>query len=462
MSLSEKELLLLDCFMYADIAPYSTRKQLSDVLDDFVDPKTGTVTAEKLNDYIISDNKKIQFSGDMDAEKMADVMNQMRESEALMKLKITHVTEEYEGSIRAACFYDADTQKATVAFRGTGGSYQQWSNNLEAYGDVSNPTQRDAVAFIKSLPYTDIDVTGHSNGGNQAMYVTIVCGNKVTRCVSFEGQGVSEEFFQQYGPLIAEHKDKIKNINAYNDPVNTLLPSIAGETIYVKSNNSLFSHGAYTILIANEFDTDGNFSDDSIIEQSRLCKLLHTVTVSLASYSDIPIAGNLLEYITDFSGIVVGLVISGDFSKLDGWYKAFTDYVKSNAEYLLGLAKDVKNIVDDAITFVHTTYKTLKDWYNRNFNIGYQYSLSHPRLVVNTYKLEQYAQQLRDVNKRINKLDKRLDALYWKVGLLGLWNLMQADLFTGYSWRLNQCADYLSDTADEFENIENELLKYLI
>lgn len=79
-------------------------------------------------------------------------------------------------------------------------------------------------------------------------------------------------------------------------------------------------------------------------------------------------------------------------------------------------------------------------------------------IIVDTYKLSQYAQRISSVNVRINRLDRRLDSLYNRVGLLGLWNLMQADALTGYSWRLARCQSYLQQTAVDFEGIERLIL----
>lgn len=78
-------------------------------------------------------------------------------------------------------------------------------------------------------------------------------------------------------------------------------------------------------------------------------------------------------------------------------------------------------------------------------------------IIVDTYKLNQYAQRILTVNSRIGRLDRRLDALYMKVGLQGLWNLMQADALTSYSWRLLRCQAYLTQTALDFEKAEKKL-----
>lgn len=97
----------------------------------------------------------------------------------------------------------------------------------------------------------------------------------------------------------------------------------------------------------------------------------------------------------------------------------------------------------------------------KSLSAGHRYASSNPQIVLDTYKLRGYAQRLQSVNTRISRLDGRLDSLYWKVGLLGLWNLMQADALTGYSWRLNRCASYLNDTASDFDSVENDLMNSL-
>ena len=111
--------------------------------------------------------------------------------------------------------------------------------------------------------------------------------------------------------------------------------------------------------------------------------------------------------------------------------------------------------------FLSSTVNKAKDWYNRNLNAGYKYASANPQITVDTYKLRDYAQRLQRINGRISRLDGRLDSLYWRVGLLDLWNLMQADILTGYSWRLNRCVSYLNDTATDFENAESALLNNL-
>lgn len=88
---------------------------------------------------------------------------------------------------------------------------------------------------------------------------------------------------------------------------------------------------------------------------------------------------------------------------------------------------------------------------------GSQYAENNPLIQVDTQKLRSYAQQLQNINRKLSQLDRKMDSLYWKVGFLDLWNLIQADLFTGYSWRLSRCISYLNETASDFEQAENSV-----
>lgn len=78
-------------------------------------------------------------------------------------------------------------------------------------------------------------------------------------------------------------------------------------------------------------------------------------------------------------------------------------------------------------------------------------------LRVDTAKLRAYADRLERVNKRLRNLDKRMDSLYVKVGLRDLFNLIQADLLTGQSWRISNCAKYLDETANDFDSTERKV-----
>lgn len=129
-------------------------------------------------------------------------------------------------------------------------------------------------------------------------------------------------------------------------------------------------------------------------------------------------------------------------------------------EKIQELSEDIKEFFSDIKDLVIEAAKKIVDTI-KSLSVGYKYASQNPKLVVDTYKLKNYAQSLKTVNNRITKLDRRLDSLYWKVGLLDLWNLMQADILNGYSLRLGKCSSYLNETAKDFEAIEKELANSL-
>lgn len=81
-------------------------------------------------------------------------------------------------------------------------------------------------------------------------------------------------------------------------------------------------------------------------------------------------------------------------------------------------------------------------------------------ILVDIQQMRHYASAAQQINDRLTTLDWRLKTLYGQVGLLGLWDLLQADLLTGHSWTLRRCRDYLNRTADDFEKLEKSLQKY--
>lgn len=78
-------------------------------------------------------------------------------------------------------------------------------------------------------------------------------------------------------------------------------------------------------------------------------------------------------------------------------------------------------------------------------------------IIVDTYKLDQYAQRLNKVNARLVQLDIRLDALYMRAGLLESWNLFRADARIYYNPRIKKCSLFLERVASDFISVEKLL-----
>ena len=53
---------------------------------------------------------------------------------------------------------------------------------------------------------------------------------------------------------------------------------------------------------------------------------------------------------------------------------------------------------------------------------------------INTDSMKQYAARLAQVNARVVRLNFRIKALYGRVGLIGLYNLIRADQLIHFNW----------------------------
>ena len=140
----------------------------------------------------------------------------------------------------------------------------------------------------------DITVCGHSTGGNQAQYVTIAYeknqgknylqNNDIDRCVSFDGQGFSNEFINKYKEDIEKKSDKIICYEPTVSFVGSLLKSLPGikkKYINIGSPNS-FGVGYH--MPAELLDENGNFKeegDSSFV--SRLIKSISSKSVFIAN-----------------------------------------------------------------------------------------------------------------------------------------------------------------------------------
>lgn len=139
----------------------------------------------------------------------------------------------------AGClFADPKTGEAIVAFRGTGKG--EWKDNFIAGAHMDggadatiSPQQQKALEYFASLdlsPYNSVTLTGHSKGGNKAKICALL-GGRADRCISFDGQGFSDEFLYEHAAEVAANQFKIQNHNLAGDFVNILLNDV-GETIY--------------------------------------------------------------------------------------------------------------------------------------------------------------------------------------------------------------------------------------
>ncbi len=227
MYLTDEQLLLLEQLTYLN----------SDVADaagtTHVSPTSVGTVGELLRQYNEEALENLDTAGDVadtytQGYEWAAVIREIQKDPVLQSLKISNPCINSNGKTAALCFTDPkDTQgQAYVAFRGTLDGYE-WMDNVEGLNQTDTKFQKEALAYVEALPYGDITVVGHSKGGNKAQYVAIT-SDKVTRCVSMDGQGFSREFYEKYWAEVQLKAGQIKNYSLDNDYVHILLFPVPG------------------------------------------------------------------------------------------------------------------------------------------------------------------------------------------------------------------------------------------
>lgn len=218
------------------------------------------------------------------------------------------------GTTLALCFTEeGNTSDAIVAFKGTSGG-AEWVDNVEGLNVADTECQKEALDFIESLPYDSITVTGHSKGGNKAMYVAIT-SDKVDRCVAYDGQGFSQEFIDKYWAEIQERGKNITNYSLSTDYVHALMfPVPNSNQVYCEGygvENIKQHHSPNSFFMTDEngnivLDENGNPIVVEISEDESIVMLHEFTTYVINNASD-----EDKKIIIDFISQLLAMVFGG-------------------------------------------------------------------------------------------------------------------------------------------------------
>ena len=268
---SEKELLMLSNFVYLNVSKQDGT--ISEILSEYRS-SDGSFTEESV--------RAAGTGGGLDSKQVSELFTVMQEEcdksgSDFGELSAARRLEEED--VRGICYTNKMDENPVVVFRGTGGTKEAWTDNMYGGFETDTRIQKEASDFVKyeCAAYENISVTGHSKGGNLSQYVTVMNGDKIASCVSFDGQGMNADFIGQNSENLSKYGGKIKSICAYNDFVNILLTTIAGTVLYVKNSESgVNAHSSFYLLKSNEYDQNGNFI--SGVSQSPVEKSMKKIT----------------------------------------------------------------------------------------------------------------------------------------------------------------------------------------
>lgn len=256
MALSTEQVLLLNNLMYMNSDPLQ-------MPDDFAGKSVGYWLGQ-IDVSQLKDSE--EYGSFMTGRDWKNIIQAVQNDDTLANMRIVDTqVDSAGGGGRSAIFTSDATGDAVVVFKGTESS-AEWSDNFTGGNVTDTPYQENALEWYQSayreqgLEGYDITVTGHSKGGNKAKYITLL-DNTVDRCVSFDGQGFSDEFMDKYADQIASRQSVIENHNVDYDYVNLLLNDV-GETTYYEghdygSGGFLENHCPNTFM---DFGKDGNFT----------------------------------------------------------------------------------------------------------------------------------------------------------------------------------------------------------
>lgn len=474
MALSNEQLLMLDNLIYTDYC------NNGDTVAHIIEKMTDDMNRGKTIDGC-----------EMTNDEWYSIIKAIEDEPVLLDYSVQNFKEDATGT-RAACFVNnvENPTDVNVVFRGTSGDYE-WHDNGEGGYSSDTGQQKAAAEYVNNLPQeygNKMTVTGHSKGGNKAQYVTIAT-DRIAKCVSYDGQGFSEEFLEKYKDEIARKSKKIVSISASNDFVNCLLYPIAGTQIYLetqKQKDYKFYHKPNILL-----DNNGNLRPET--EQSDISKFINGYTTYMISnlkepersitvdgliallesgddketiFQTIYAGETAISHLDDFAFNYIGEtygvpaeLISTYFASVVCPFLFLDDLVNCGEEIFY---EKIKNFADEV-------GKKLEELGKKASEFAVEFiraitKVNNDYLYVNTDKL---ATDAATVKILIDRIIKKIDEMYQDVnGLNGMWtgtanNAFRAKFSKEHSEikkYLNDFKDYsnkLTEDSNEYNNCEN-------
>ncbi len=117
-----------------------------------------------------------------------------------MRAHVNVIDQEREMQFSATTFFPGDGS-AVIAFRGTDDTLVGWKENLKMSFLPFVPAQRAALEYLTEIANAckeDLVLTGHSKGGNLAVYAGVKCESKIQkrllRIWNHDGPGFQQDF----------------------------------------------------------------------------------------------------------------------------------------------------------------------------------------------------------------------------------------------------------------------------
>lgn len=400
------------------------------------------LTLNEIYDTVSKSNKK----ADRELEKC---LKQMLDAD-LGGLRIKDAETDGATGFGAVAFTDAYGNTG-ISYRGTDGppsaeSWNDWLDNVVAAVNGTSIQCAQAEAFFNRNK--DIDrmnyLYGHSKGGNlsESVYVNNYTDIKAVHLLNPQPLN---PYSLSPDQRIAMQSDKIDIVIVEGDPVWCLgnLPSYYNIRV-MKNPEGADAHRYNPDRYTNGNINPGQFSTRDIL---KYCG----ITILMTGFQ---IAGGAIGFAYN---CVVRVL---DFAREEVWPK-IKEFIDTTTKWISDTYNDLKDFAVQLGNFLVDVGKAAVKWCKENLNKGYKYAMNNTFIQIDTAAYRDLASRLSSVNKRITKLDSRMNSLYTKVNITDIYDVIKANVMTSYSWNIRCCINYLNDTASDFEEVERSIISQL-
>lgn len=341
-----------------------------------------------------------------------------------------------------------------ISYRGTDGiskeSINDWIGNVSALATGTSMQTAQAEAFYqKNRGKNDNNyLYGHSKGGNLAQSVFVNHYDEINKMHNLNPQPINP-----YGltpdQKIALNSDKVDIVVTEGDYV-WFLGALGYSLDKIRVMDNSAGSDAHT-YDGRRYDKNGNI----VPGKQPIWEYASYAVISLL-LNGIQKAGATIQHIYNIAVRVIDFVendvIPMAMSLINKVVNGIRDLGQKFAKFADSIEQFFNDIVENISTWIFEHSK------------GYKYASANPNISINTTTMVNYASQLRSLSKRSKKLDSDMNSLYWHLGIewdtiANLGKLFKSGIILDFAGRLDKCANYLTDTADEFDSVERELQK---
>jgi hypothetical protein len=358
--------------------------------------------------------------------------------------------------------FEDNQGNGTAVFRGSEPIYRpdhflsDWISNIEAAMGITINQHKEANAFYENY-LADVQgerlLMGHSKGGNitQTVFVNHLDDN--TKAYVVNGAPI------YWWDLTDEQKKELMSnrhdfIVYENDVVSQL-----GFAPYVKKTvetiepfsikNPIYPH-ELTSAGFNEFGEFANWHGGGAYARYYANKEVSDLIYGTSQ------SGPALAYKTQYvvSNAIMSILVENVKGRIED-----AKYIANQTGKLIGkiqqLSKDIESkvksfLVGVAVKTAINVTKFIDSMNGNNFPI-------EPYIKVDIPRLFYYANRLRSVQRRIAQLNDMIDDLYWEAGVMGLDNVLAADIASSFDIRVPESINYLNRTAELLQQNERYL-----